>query len=311
MGLRGLDPTDVNSHSVRQHRVCCGIVSPPGQPTMAVYSAYFFVGQGVGDANIDLLRDILQHRLRHDLPVLVGGDFQIGPEQWQATSWPSLGALDVICGSHSEPSYVHSTTASVLDYFLVSSSLAAGIQRVGAVMRAPARCHRPVEIVFYDHLGHLQALKFRAPSELPRELPFGPLLPDAVFDDSGGPLEQILCATNLLARGEWKEALHLRDLSYMEWAARSEEELASKTGATMTGRGVRNVRGRHPTLSWQPVVRTQPPAVANNFSAISAADRPCHALSNLARQAANLAEKFSSDPLSGRRSFSTWWASRR
>ena len=41
VGLRGLDPTDVNSHRVCQHRVCCSIVSPPGQPAMAVYSAYF------------------------------------------------------------------------------------------------------------------------------------------------------------------------------------------------------------------------------------------------------------------------------
>ena len=117
VGLHFLS-NEANSHSVCPHRVVCAAVSAPGQPTFAAYSAYFETGGAMGSGNIDMFRSILHHKLSHDLPVVIGGDFQTSPLDWQSTAWPALGQLQVVSGSMSEATYVHPSSCSVLDFSL-------------------------------------------------------------------------------------------------------------------------------------------------------------------------------------------------
>ena len=162
-------------------------------------------------------------------------------------------------------------------------------------MSAPARCHRPVGLSFHAALSSLKALHFRAAADIPRQLVFGPQLPEQPFRDEGGPLQMILTATNLLERGFLDEAFRLRDASYIEWAARSEEELARRTGVDLPARHARTVRGSFPTLVWKPLVHNRG-RKQDQYTSIAQGGRAWHWLAQVASQCVSMVAKWHPDP---------------
>ncbi len=69
---------------------------------------------------------------------------------------------------------VSSTSSSIIDYFLVSSSICSASESCKTDASHHGRPHRPVQLRFREDAVHLQQLVYRTPEGIKVDLPFGP-----------------------------------------------------------------------------------------------------------------------------------------
>ena len=63
-----------------EHRLVAGLVQVPGQQEFVAYSGYFFCGQGMSEANCQILQRLGEHVQVHKKCFILGADFNMGPE---------------------------------------------------------------------------------------------------------------------------------------------------------------------------------------------------------------------------------------
>ncbi len=245
---------------VPAHAVAATVEAPGCRPTVAT-SVYLHDGVGPAAANRGILAAIggRMQSLGHGpdaacakhmgpAPFIVGGDFNMTPEEVDA-----MGLVQRINASVVAPSVARGTcrtarSGRVIDFFLVSAGLDQGIRDVVAGTSAVIKTHVPVFLNFRPHLTTLRALAIRTPPKLPIEKIYGPTrpLPD------WSKVRRTTSEARRLARGGTPEAAQAAiNGAYEDWARHAELELQEVTGHDLPKLGC---RGGMPNLVWRTIV---------------------------------------------------------
>ncbi len=240
------------------HRVVAACVEPPGHRPCLVVSAYLEDGKGLAEANLAHLAAIggrVEAQGPHH-PFIVGGDFQMEPSRIAVTGVAHQMGATLVATAHPRGTCRSTRTCSELDYFLVHSALALGIDEVATVEHAGTTPHVPVSLRFHPRITSARALFLRLPPPLPTERVLGPVLPPPPWED----LRRM--ATELAARARDPRNVDASfDADYERlfslWADRAEEEIFNATG--YQGNARRGRRGKRPRLVWRSIVPERPP----------------------------------------------------
>ncbi len=235
-------------HELRRSRAVAGTLEAPGNRPIDLVSCYLQHGCGAADANAAILADIgAAFRSDTDGARIIGGDFNMSPEELLGTGYDrELGATIV----HTETSRGTFRTAKVrstLDYFLVADRLTAAIDGVATVEGSGVRGHTPVQLTFKPRLATLKALHVRQPPRLGLDRVHGPL-PQPPPCDAPAALARAALAA---ARADIATFDDLLEVAYASWANIAEEEIGDYTGlhAKLCGE-----RAKRPRLVWRSVL---------------------------------------------------------
>ncbi len=143
--------------------------------------------------------------------------------------------------------YRTARAASLIDYYLVSSRLAAAVQCVEVVEATGIKGHTPVRLTFKPEATTLRALHLRRPPRIGMDRLYGPLPPPLGWAPARAAAERALRA----ARTGDGDVQTLLDDAYRQWADAAEAELASYVVDPPKKLGE---RGRLPRLVWRSVV---------------------------------------------------------
>ncbi len=161
----------VGSEEVVPARAVAARLEPPGGRPFTAVAAYCHDGAGLGRANLDLLRSIgrfvtAQGGDEHE-PFVIGADFQVTPQELAVAGYAQeIGGVIMSSGDPSGTCRTP-TSAREIDFFIMSPSLAAGVEEVSAVRGSGMRTHLPVELRFAPRLASLRALVLRKPPPPP------------------------------------------------------------------------------------------------------------------------------------------------
>ncbi len=156
-----------------------------------------------------------------------------------------------------------SRTASLLDYFLVSSRTATAVDNVQALEATGIKGHTPVRLTFKPKATTVRALQLRRPPRLRAERVYGPLLPPPDWSAAAAAAEAALEA----ARRRQTDTQQLLDEAYRQWADLAEIELADRSGQPPKKFGE---RGRLPRFVWRSVLPEVAPKFGKPYAATAA-----------------------------------------
>ncbi len=174
-----------SSTAVLQHRLLAVRLEVPGYGSMAVASTYLEAVSGLSATNRELLAEIAM--LQHDckLPVAVGGDWNMEPRTLQRADFLHRAQMRILAPDIA--TCVTRTSSRVIDFFVVSRSLA---EQIGAPARTLAyylRPHRPVAFnMALDDEEFVPVLS--RPRSIPISWPFGP----SVEEEDWTELDELL-----------------------------------------------------------------------------------------------------------------------
>ena len=143
-------------------------------------------------------------------------------------------------------------TWNTLDYFVVESSLARGIQSITADFTFTPAPHIPADLVFHEALEAQQALVFVEPQAIPNKpappteigCQAPPLSYDADVARYKKVLEAIEAAEQLPFNASAAALQKAVTRVYAAWADQAEEDLAVITGTKLKEKGHRGMRAK-------------------------------------------------------------------
>ncbi len=245
-------------------RAVAARLEPPGCRPFTAVAAYFHDGVGLGRANLDMLKRIGVfiaaqggEGAEHE-PFVLGADFQVTPADFSAAGFArEVGGVIMASG---EPAGTCRTARSAreLDYFVLSPSLAAGLDAVNAVKGSGLCTHLPVELRFRPRLTSLRALVLRKPPPLATERIIGPLRQVADWGQTAAKARRL--AAEAADERIPVDNLHDRLGSlYKEWVDMAERELVECTygGHEVPKLGL---RGNAPVMVWRSILPERPKA---------------------------------------------------
>jgi len=151
-------------------RLVAGILQSPALGDVLVVSAYGFVGDG--DATLGLLAEACLLREKLKLPLVMGGDYNMTPKAVRAAG--ILQRAHAMTAVPSRPTCYTKTSASVLDFFVVSRWLQGVIDEVTIEKEIKLATHKAVRLRFVPEPVKLKGWRLRPLERLPRQLPVGP-----------------------------------------------------------------------------------------------------------------------------------------
>ena len=132
-------------------RIAAGIIRVPILGDLLIASAYGWSGEGPKGRNLELRSAIPQLAKANELPVVIGGDFNLTPAQVKTTGVLRKGELECI---HSQIGTCVTNSwkgASTIDLFLVTDGLRNALGQSEALQGQKLATHRPVRISMASH----------------------------------------------------------------------------------------------------------------------------------------------------------------
>ena len=250
IGLRLPEPHE-GTGQVYPHRVLHCVLHIPGWPKINAVCGYLVSGVGLNPMNVDILKAIGMQVERH-LDWVVAADWNLTVSAVEASKLPSKLEAKIVAPSVSTCISAH--TASILDYFLASSSFSKVVSAARTVSTHPGGPHKPVQLETKPGAANLQQLVAMMPPSIPNERVFGPA---NKIGNWNTPLAVAQKAAQAAKSGTLLEAKALLDTSYVLFANAAELELIACTDAECKRKGL---RGLLPRLQFQPVLnRTAAP----------------------------------------------------
>ncbi len=250
----GLRHPQAGGHIWHHARAVAAVVEAPGFRPMVVVSCYLH-GAGPDQRNLGILADVGAgiRAQGADWMAIVGGDLNMAPETLAETGFDREVEASIMYPLTERGTFRTSTSASLIDYFLVSDRMAAAVARISTIEASGIKGHVPVEMVFKPRVTALKALHLRRPPELPTERIYGPVRAPPSWERARAAAEEALSA----ARAGSAKAEELLEEAYRLWANTAEEELEEFTGVRLKKRGL---RGAAPSVVWRSVVPERRPA---------------------------------------------------
>ena len=147
---------------------------------IGIGSAYLHMGVDAAAQNEVLPRAITAYVKAWGKPFIVGGDWQMSPEDLVRAGWPDLMGARVV---HSKDfTYASGPDRSQLDYFLVEHSIAAAVRACRAQDEVSVSKHRLVWLELGGSLKQQSVWRLRRPKPLPTSVPVGPPPPPPSWD---------------------------------------------------------------------------------------------------------------------------------
>ena len=145
-----------------EHRLVAGLVQVPGQQEFVAYSGYFFCGQGMSEANCQILQRLGEHVQVHKKCFILGADFNMGSEVVLETGLCDRLDARLVVPDSKVGTCVNKEGSSTIDYFLIDGCQVAAVSSVEVIMAAALKPHRPVRVTFHGRILDLKVLSFLA-----------------------------------------------------------------------------------------------------------------------------------------------------
>jgi len=108
-----------------------------------VYSVYLISGIALSDANITILKAVVDHIVSHGAPYVVGADWQNGPDVIRSALAP-LGLVGATVFAPDVPTYTHTLAESTIDYYIVDSRIGMNVSELACPPGSLVSPHSPV-----------------------------------------------------------------------------------------------------------------------------------------------------------------------
>ncbi len=245
----GLRMPAAQPHEVVPARAVAATVETPDARAIHLVSCYLRHGRGADTENARTLAAIGAAVAANgeDEVTVVGGDFNMSPDQLIGTDFDRTAGLTVFHGDLERGTYRTSKSCSTLDYFAVSDRLAAAVDGVAIVEASGVKGHTPVQLHFKPRLAQLKALHLRMPPRLATERVHGPLQPPPEWHAQRALAKAALEA----ARADAPGTDDVLEAAYAAWADLAEVELERFSGQALKKRGE---RAKRPRLVWRSVL---------------------------------------------------------
>ena len=134
-----------------------------------VVSLYAYTGPHAVAKNADLLELLAKEISAIKVPFVVGGDWNMSPEDLSRTGFPTRLKATVV--SPAAPTYVAGAAATTLDYFIVADCLRPMVEEVLVHEGSGVKKHRPVELVLAGRVRAERVLTLAKPPLRPAVAP--------------------------------------------------------------------------------------------------------------------------------------------
>ncbi len=254
----GMSMPLVGGETIVGARAVAARLEPPGCRPFTAIAAYLHDGEGLGRANLELLRDVGAFITAQgkEEQFILGADFQVTPEELSATAF-AQEVSGVIMASGSPGGTCRTpTSAREIDYFVVSPGLASGVEAIELIRRSGIKTHVPVQLRFRARLTSLRALVLRRPPPLSVDRIIGPLRKLVQWEPMAEEARKL--AADAANEEIDVELLHARlGATYKRWVDAAEEELveAVEEGPLMPKKGL---RGNAPVMVWRSILPERP-----------------------------------------------------
>ncbi len=261
----GLQYPPGGSHEWHPGRVVAAVLEAPEHRPLLLISSYLVHGVGPGAENLELLAKIgaRAKTAAQGMEMLMGGDANMEPPDFALTGFETETDTVVLHPSTRRGTFRTARSASLLDYFVVSTRTAAAVDKVEALEAAGIKGHVPVRLTFKPRATTVRALQLRKPPRLQTERVYGPLPPPPDWRAPQAAAEAALTA----ARQRRDDTQLLLDEAYRQWADLAEVELADWSGQPPKKWGE---RGRLPRFVWRSVLPEVTPVLARPYAATAA-----------------------------------------
>jgi hypothetical protein len=209
------------------HRICAVWVGGVTRGGIHVVSVYLHDSEGLSERNLALLEMLVAALRTLRGPWVVGGDWNLTPEQVSSTN-----ILEIMCGQIVAPT-MPTCHQSVYDYFIVPKCIAHAVIAVQRIDDAGLSPHWPTRLVLRSDMQRMRVREIVRPPRIPGNLPAGPQGPPPSYDE---------CQAATL-NGNLRTAIGL-------WYCGARGELAPLAGLP--------VRSFAPRFRWVPAVQACP-----------------------------------------------------
>ncbi len=211
-------------HEVHAGRVAAALIEAGSAGGVVVYSVYLVSGDELGSQNWAILQSIAAHVAGHGLPWVCVGDWNVPPEVLAASGWAERLQAKIVVPPVAHTTRVGARAGRLIDYSVVSNSVAdLGIQ-VGIDGRAPIRTHDAITVTLPVAPRSFEVTKLLAPKHFPRTRPIGPRKqPPDVLHLRRRAEEAVRLAEN----GSEEEATAALNTALDMWLDRLEDELVN------------------------------------------------------------------------------------
>ena len=155
---------------------------------MIFISLYLKTGEKPNsDLNWKILMRVASILNLSQIPFIIGGDFQCGPQELRDTQW--LEILKGVIVSSGEITCTTATSAREMDFFVVSTGLDSVLRQAEPMHGTCIATHCPVGTAMMGNPRALTVKGFAMPATFPRRVPYGPIRkirPWAPFVPSAG-----------------------------------------------------------------------------------------------------------------------------
>jgi hypothetical protein len=226
-------------------------------------SAYLQAGGGMGETNRTVLSTLARWQDEAQLPLLVGGDFNLNPAKILESDFAVRSGTQIFAPSCS--TYRTTKARTTIDYFLVSSSLSNKLQRCQVIEGFPLKPHLPVQLRL--RIGCIEWVPvLEMPTKLPTEIPFGPRLEPMDWREIDELVEQGHRYMTDYSGTQW-EGVQVLDQIYAAFVVAFETQICQLTDVP---RRRNSGRGRPPKIRWIDGSRR----AARQFKSWHTLDRP-------------------------------------
>ncbi len=177
------------SHEWVPGRAVAAVLDAPAMRPILLVSCYLVHGIGPAPANLSILAEIGRRKraAADEYEMFMGGDVNMEPPDFAATGFAEQMDAAVLYPSTGRGTFRTARSASLIDYFVVSSRTAAAVQRVEAIEASGVKGHTPVQATFRPEVTTLRALHLRKPPRLGSERVVGPIPPPPTGQQRGAP----------------------------------------------------------------------------------------------------------------------------
>jgi len=221
LGLTHLEEDGVKIQPLEEARLVAARFTAPGLGSIVLYSGYFECGAGLNAFNKDMITKLRRDTLRHGQPWICAADWNFEPGVIGGTDIPSLIAGKV--RAPVEPTCITPSTAHILDYFLVSDTIAAAAKAPVVIDEATTKPHKPVQMAMTADLCNAMVPKFKDNQRLPTEAVVGPRREPQSYDKA---LASINMAKMSFSQGVFDVGMDHFARAFAEWAVPAELEVA-------------------------------------------------------------------------------------
>ena len=237
-----------------ESRAIVAMVECPGLPAFLVASAYLKTGiGGAAPYNLKILEFIGQTVGAHRLPWVLGGDFQMTPQDLADTSFPEAAGARIVADLSPVGTCTNAFGASIIDFFVMSEDFADVVGKASTILDANTAPHRPVQVVVPANAGQMTKLAITAVQKLPNNPVYGPRPAPPNWEDAACAARKAIHMARTCPQES--RVKHELAVAYRAFAETLEEEMADIAGVEL--RDKRLKRGRKIRTRWIPLLGTQ------------------------------------------------------